>query len=79
MSDHLLQQIVTYTVTFGWVRHAGGIGRLIESRGPWRHKEGSERKVLQENRIYIVRHLAVLASCVGKDSTLLLPGPECHP
>jgi hypothetical protein len=59
MPNYLLHQIVTYSVTFGWLRHAGGIGRLIESRGPWRHKELSERKVFQESRIYIVRHSAV--------------------
>lgn len=59
MPNYLLHQIVTYSVTFGWLRHAGGIGRLIESRGPWRHKKLSERKVFQESRIYIVCHPAV--------------------
>jgi hypothetical protein len=61
-----LQQLVTYTVPFGWVRHAGGIGKLLEARGPWRHKDRSSRKVFLENRINVVRGVCRLRNCVAR-------------
>jgi hypothetical protein len=37
----------------GWLQHAGGVARLIELRGPWRHQSLHERHLLEINRITI--------------------------
>lgn len=37
-----------------WIKHAGGIGRLLESRGPWRHRSSVERTILEAARPMIV-------------------------
>lgn len=35
------------------MKHAGGVGRLIELRGPWRHQSVMERFLLEGNRVTI--------------------------
>jgi hypothetical protein len=37
----------------GWLKHAGGVGRLIELRGPWQHKAPPERALLDNCRVTI--------------------------
>lgn len=37
----------------GWLKHAGGVGRLIELRGPERHQNPDERAYLEGNRVTI--------------------------
>ncbi|KAL6716263.1 hypothetical protein ACLMJK_005829 [Lecanora helva] len=38
----------------GWVSHAGGIGKLLEARGPGRHKTYPEKSVYLESRLLLV-------------------------
>ncbi|KAH7398053.1 hypothetical protein BKA64DRAFT_673448 [Cadophora sp. MPI-SDFR-AT-0126] len=39
--------------TSGWMKHAGGVARLIEMRGPWRHQGFMDRHLLEGNRVSI--------------------------
>jgi hypothetical protein len=34
--------------------HAGGVGRLIELRGPWRHQSPRGRSLLEASRLFII-------------------------
>lgn len=47
-------EFIAVSTTAGWIKHAGGIGRLIELRGPERHQTQPERDVFEANRINIV-------------------------
>ena len=47
-------KFLTFTSNHGWLQHAGGIGRLIELRGPWRHQTQPERDILRVARMIIV-------------------------
>ncbi|MCJ1324414.1 hypothetical protein MMC10_001076 [Thelotrema lepadinum] len=47
-------ELITFSSHNGWIQHAGGLARLMQARGPWRHKSSTERKVLLENRILLV-------------------------
>ena len=47
-------ELITFSSHNGWIQHAGGLARLMQARGPWRHKNPVERKVLLENRILLV-------------------------
>lgn len=38
----------------GWLKHAGGVGRLIELRGPWRHQSPRGRAILEASRLVII-------------------------
>ena len=38
----------------GWITHAGGIGRLIEVRGPQLHKTYPEKSLYLESRMLLV-------------------------
>ncbi|KAL8723592.1 MAG: hypothetical protein Q9225_000134 [Loekoesia sp. 1 TL-2023] len=40
--------------TDSWIQHAGGIGRLLEMRGPHRHQATEERRILEAARPVIV-------------------------
>lgn len=40
--------------TMGWITHAGGIGKLIEARGPELHKTYPEKSVYLESRMMLV-------------------------
>ena len=42
------------TGTPGWVSHAGGIGKLIEARGPQLHKTYPEKSLFLESRMLLV-------------------------
>ena len=53
-------ELVTFTSHFGWVQHAGGLARLIQARGPGRHKHGQERKIFLENRLLLVSRAMVM-------------------
>jgi hypothetical protein len=37
-----------------WIAHAGGVGRLIQLRGPDRHSSGIDHALLMASRGYIV-------------------------
>ncbi|CZR65851.1 uncharacterized protein PAC_15751 [Phialocephala subalpina] len=52
-------EFIAFSSTTGWLKHAGGLGRLIELRGPWRHQAPRERSLLEANRVAIA--LASLA------------------
>ena len=47
-------QIVNSTAYNGWIQHAGGIGRLIEARGPWLHQSPQELILFESSRPMIV-------------------------
>ena len=38
----------------GWISHAGGIGKLIEARGPELHKTYPEKSMFLESRMLLV-------------------------
>jgi len=40
--------------TPGWITHAGGIGKLIEARGPELHKTYPEKSIFLESRMLLV-------------------------
>ena len=41
-----------------WVSHAGGIGKLMEVRGPKLHKTYPEKSMFMETRMLLVSHRA---------------------
>lgn len=43
-------ELVASTGSAGWIRHAGGVERLIELRGPWRHQSPEERQFFEAAR-----------------------------
>ena len=47
-------ELITFSSHNGWIQHAGGLARLLQARGPWRHKNDLERKVFLENRILLI-------------------------
>lgn len=47
-------QLVANRLGRGWGQHADGLGRLLELRGPWRHKKFPEKSVLLEHRCILV-------------------------
>jgi hypothetical protein len=38
-----------------WVTHAGGVGRLLQLRGPDRHRSGFDCAMFMASRGYLVR------------------------
>jgi hypothetical protein len=57
-------QLVAFSSKAGWLQHAGGVGRLIELRGPWRHQTLLERQFLEWNRVTVVlEHLLKSKHC----------------
>ncbi|KFY84556.1 hypothetical protein V500_09201 [Pseudogymnoascus sp. VKM F-4518 (FW-2643)] len=46
--------LVAFNSMSGWLKHAGGVGRLIELRGPWRHQSPMGRSILEANRVLII-------------------------
>lgn len=46
--------------SFGWLKHAGGIGKLIQLRGPWRHQSTLFRHFLEANRVTIALECLVM-------------------
>lgn len=51
--------------TPGWISHAGGIGKLIEARGPQLHKTYPEKTIYLESRMLLV--------CLSHESEAKLP------
>ncbi|KAI4150716.1 MAG: hypothetical protein LQ340_003941 [Diploschistes diacapsis] len=47
-------ELVTFTSHHGWIQHAGGLARLMQARGPHRHKSELERKIFLENRVLLI-------------------------
>ncbi|KAH7354671.1 hypothetical protein BKA65DRAFT_548761 [Rhexocercosporidium sp. MPI-PUGE-AT-0058] len=48
-----LYELIDCKSTSGWMKHAGGVGKLIEMRGPWRHQSFMDRYMLEGNRVTI--------------------------
>ncbi|PVH85150.1 hypothetical protein DL98DRAFT_651045 [Cadophora sp. DSE1049] len=48
-----LYELFAFRSHNGWMKHAGGVGRLIELRGPWRHQSVKDRFLLEGNRVTI--------------------------
>ncbi|KAL8649767.1 MAG: hypothetical protein Q9210_004206 [Variospora velana] len=53
-----------------WVHHAGGVGRLLEARGPRRHQAAEERQLLEAARPII------LAKAVAEGKRCFLEAPD---
>jgi hypothetical protein len=51
----------------GWIQHAGGVGKLIEMRGPHRHTYEPARFYYRISRISIVRAISLW---IASDLTL---------
>ncbi|KFY42438.1 hypothetical protein V495_04523 [Pseudogymnoascus sp. VKM F-4514 (FW-929)] len=49
-----IYELVSFNSMSGWLKHAGGVGRLIELRGPWRHQSPMGRNILEANRVIII-------------------------
>lgn len=47
-------ELVASTGSEGWIQHAGGVERLFELRGPWRHRSLEERHIFEAARPIIV-------------------------
>jgi len=47
-------QFIAFSSKSGWLEHAGGIGRLIELRGPEQHQLEPDKEILDSNRVLIV-------------------------
>lgn len=43
-------ELVASTGSEGWIQHAGGVERLFELRGPWRHQSLEERHIFEAAR-----------------------------
>jgi len=48
-----IYESIASTTLFGWIKHAGGIGQLLEMRGPHRHQAPRELYMLETNRVMI--------------------------
>ena len=40
-----------------WIQHAGGVGRLIQARGPWQYQSPEELRLLKAVRPMIVSQM----------------------
>ena len=49
-----MYELIAFSTHFGWIQHAGGLGRLLQVRGPQRHKTGNDKNVFLENRILLI-------------------------
>ena len=47
-------ELVASTGSSGWIQHAGGVEKLFELRGPWRHQNVEERHIFEAARPIIV-------------------------
>lgn len=47
----------------GWLKHAGGVGRLIELRGPWRHQSPRARCILEASKLFIIIDFLIGRKC----------------
>lgn len=63
-------QFITFSSKSGWLQHAGGVGRLIELRGPWRHQSLAERQILESSR------MAIALECFVKRKRCFLEHPD---
>ncbi|KAE8445894.1 hypothetical protein EG329_012673 [Mollisiaceae sp. DMI_Dod_QoI] len=45
-----LYEMIAFNPASGWLKHAGGVGRLIELRGPWRHQPPEARRLFEATR-----------------------------
>ncbi|KAE9373024.1 hypothetical protein N431DRAFT_503803 [Stipitochalara longipes BDJ] len=48
-----LYEFIAFNSASGWLKHAGGVGKLIELRGPWIYQNIDERRLLEGNRVTI--------------------------
>ncbi|KAH6723570.1 hypothetical protein BKA61DRAFT_648690 [Leptodontidium sp. MPI-SDFR-AT-0119] len=48
-----LYEFIDCKSTSGWMKHAGGVSKLIEMRGPYRHQTFMDRYMLEGNRVTI--------------------------
>ena len=41
-------------LSIAWAEHAGGLGGVMEARGPWAHKKDPDRTLFLNNRVTLV-------------------------
>ncbi|MCJ1338537.1 hypothetical protein MMC09_003826 [Bachmanniomyces sp. S44760] len=49
-----LYEIIVCTKRHSWLQHAGGIARLMEARGPWKHQKQPQLNIYEQHRMVIV-------------------------
>ncbi|KAL3418828.1 hypothetical protein PVAG01_09049 [Phlyctema vagabunda] len=54
-----MYELVAFRAGQEWNQHARGLARLIELRGPWRHKTLPEKSVFLENRLILLSRAIV--------------------
>ena len=68
-------ELVSSTGSEGWIQHAGGVERLFELRGPWRHQSLEERHIFEAARPIIA--IKAITDCkrtfLGQEDWLTLP------
>lgn len=68
-------ELVASTGSEGWIQHAGGVERLFELRGPWRHRSIEERHIFEAARPIIV--IKAITDCkrtfLDREAWLTLP------
>jgi hypothetical protein len=65
-----LSQFIAFNSAAGWMKHAGGVGKLIELRGPSQHQNPAERELLNGNKITIA------LACLIKKKRCFLEHPD---
>lgn len=55
-----LEQLSVSTNGYGWMCHAGGVGKLIETLGPEAHQSGLGMRYFMLSRLSIVRYFLLL-------------------
>ena len=60
-------------MTPGWITHAGGVGRLIQLRGPRDHQKYPEKTIFLESRMLIVCPTESLYPLVPINNLTALP------
>ena len=68
-------ELVASTGSEGWIQHAGGVERLFELRGPWRHRSLEERHIFEAARPIIA--IKAITDCkrtfLDQEAWLTLP------
>ena len=68
-------ELVASTGSEGWIQHAGGVERLFELRGPWRHRNLEDRHIFEAARPIIV--IKAITDCkrtfLDQEAWLTLP------
>lgn len=68
-------ELVASTGSAGWIQHAGGVEKLFELRGPWRHQSDEERHIFEAARPIIA--IKAITDCkrtfLDQEAWLTLP------